>query len=139
MSTPASIPSLAPITVAILAALTTGTGRQIGDSRAPDDAVPSYGFLTRVDTIWTGSLLSDYEMATVTYQLQCVGLDAAGAGWLENRAQIALQFPPAVAGWHFIDWEPLGSPGGVRPDRDTTPHLYFSTPQWRAIAQPGPA
>ncbi len=136
MTSPAiTAPSLAPITVELMRVLALATGRPIGNTGAPAGATAPYGFISRIDTSWSGSMLSDYEMATVVYQMTCVALDPAGVEWIENRAQNALATPPTVPGWLFIDWEPLGSPGGVRPDRDVTPHLYFSTPQWRLIAQ----
>lgn len=129
-------PSLAPITVELIRLVEQVTGRPTGNTEAPHGAAPPYSFLSRVDTIWSGSLAGEFEMATVVFQLQCIGLDAAGVEWLEHRARIALDPVPVFAGWSVIDWEPLGSPGGIRPDRDVTPHLYFSTPQWRLIAMP---
>lgn len=136
MTTPEP-PSLAPIAAALLDTLNAGTPEHIafGDLGAPPGAGDLYGFLTRVDLAWSGSWANPHEMATVVYQAQCVGLDAAGVEALEHLVRVLLAPAPSVAGWQVIDWESLGGPG-IRVDRDTTPERAYSTPRWRLIAQP---
>lgn len=131
-------PSLAPITLNLIRIVQEATACPIGDSGAPPGVDPRttvYGFFSRLDTAWSGSMLSDFEMATVVYELQCVAPTPAGVELLEGWAQTVLAAAPKFAGWHVIDWEPLGSPGGIRPNRDVSPHLYFATPRWRLMAQ----
>lgn len=77
-----------------------------------------------------------FEMAVVIYQVQCVALDSAGVEFLEHRARQALAEPPSAEGWRVLRYMPPEGPGGTRLDRDVTPHLAFSTPQWRLTAQP---
>lgn len=127
-------PSLAPISAAVLAALRTKITR-VGDLGAPAGGVP-YAFLSRTDTRWTGSLRNPHEMACVTYQVQCVALDSAGVDFLEHKAREALAVAPLAAGWRVLRYVPPDGPGGIRVDRDVTPALAFSTPQWRLWAQP---
>lgn len=134
-------PSLAPIHTALLQLLRTGTGKQIGDLGAPPEPVPPYGFLAKVDARWSGSLRNPHEQVAITYQLTCVALDSAGVEWLEAKARQVLAEPPVVPGWSLSRWRPPldSGQGGIRLDRDVTPHLAFSTPQWRMWAQPTPA
>jgi hypothetical protein len=136
VTTPMVSPSLAPLSAAILAQLRNSTGRPIGDLGAPPDASPPYGFLTRIDTRWTGSLRNPHEMVVVTYQVQCVALDTAGVEYLEHRVRLALAVPPQAEGFRVLRYAPPDSPSGIRVDRDVTPHLAFSTPRFTITAQP---
>lgn len=135
MTSPLVAPSLAPLSAAVLAALRTQI-RHVGDLGAPPGADPPYAFLSKTDTTWTGSMRNPFEMVVVTYQVQCVALDTAGVEFLEHRARQALAEPPAVEGWRVLRYMPPDGPGGIRLDRDVTPHLAFATPQWRLTAQP---
>lgn len=136
MTTPAVAPSLAPIAAALLERLRAGTDRPIGDLGAPPDAEAPYGFLSRVDARWHGSMANPHEMVTVVFQLQCVAFDTAGVDYLEHRARLALAEPPSAEGWRILRYLPPDSPGGIKVDRDVEPPLAFSTPQWRLTAQP---
>ena len=136
MTAPLVAPSLASLSTAILERLRTSTGRPIGDLGAPPNAAAPYGFLTRTDTRWTGSLRNPHEMVVVVYQVQCVALDTAGVEFLEHRVRVAMADPPSAAGWRVLRYAPPDGPSGVRVDRDVTPHLAFSTPQFRITAQP---
>lgn len=127
-------PSLAPITASVLAALRSQISR-VGDLGAPTGGVP-YAFLARSDTAWEGSLRTPFQVVRVTYQVQCVALDSAGVDFLEHKARTALDAPPVVAGWRVLRYMVPDGPGGIQRDEDTTPHLFFSTPQWRLWAQP---
>jgi len=136
MTTPLVAPSLAPISTALLERLRTSTGRPIGDLGAPPNASSPYGFLSRTDTRWTGSLRNPHEMVVVTYQVQCVALDTAGVEFLEHRVRLALAVPPQADGWRVLRFAPPDGPSGIRVDRDVTPALAYSTPQFVITAQP---
>jgi hypothetical protein len=136
VTTPLVAPSLAPLAAALLDRLRTSTGRPIGDLGAPADAGLPYGFLSRGDTRWTGSLRNPHEMVVVIYQVQCVALDTAGVEYLEHRVRQALATPPAAAGFRILRYLPPDGPAGIRLDRDVTPHLAFSTPRFTITAQP---
>ena len=136
MTAPLVAPSLATLSTAILDRLRTSTGRPIGDLGAPPDAAAPYGFLSRGDTRWSGSLRNPHEMVTVVYQVQCVALDSDGVEWLDHRVRSALSLPPPAAGWRVLRYAPPDGPSGVGLDRDVTPHLAFSTPQFVITAQP---
>lgn len=135
MTAPMVAPSLAPLHAAVLAALRSRIPR-VGDMGAPEGD-PPYAFLSRTDTRWSGSLANPHEMVTAVFQVQCVALDSAGVDWLEHRARLALALPPVAEGWLVLRYLPPDGPGGIRVDRDVTPHLAFSTPEWRVTAQPG--
>jgi hypothetical protein len=136
VTSPLVAPSLAPLAAALLDVLRRGTGRPIGDLAAPPDASLPYGFLSRVDARWTGSLANPHEMVVVVYQVQCVALDTAGVEYLEHRVRLALAVPPPAEGFRVLRYAPPDSPSGIRVDRDVTPHLAFSTPRFTITAQP---
>lgn len=130
-------PSVEPITAALQDALETTTRAPVGSGRRPDGATPPYTFLTRVGLLWTGSLGEPYREAELTYQVQCVALDALVVELLEAKVAAAVLGPLSIDGWAIVRAAPIGSPG-IRTDRDPDPAnpLLYSTPQWSIWAQP---
>lgn len=130
-------PSVAPITDALLTALATAMGVPVGSGQKPPGAVPPYGFLTRINLMWTGPLGDPWHEAELTYQLQCIALDHTVVELLEDKAAPVFAALAAPAGWAIVGAHPLGSPG-IRLDKDEHPEvpLFYSTPQWQVWAQP---
>lgn len=140
MTTPARAPSIAPITAAVVAALET-TGRPIGRNGAPptgpDGVSTPYAFVTRTAQTWTGSWANAAEMASIAYQVTCVGATDDEVEWMYARARDVLADAPVVAGWEFIEWLAPEVDPGVRPDDDDpNERLLFTTPIWRLTAMP---
>lgn len=130
-------PSVGPVTDALLTALTTGMGVPVGSGQKPAGTSPPYGFLTRINLLWTGPLGDPWHEAEITYQLQCVALDQSVVELLEDKAAAVFAALPAPAGWQIVNRVPLGSPG-IRVDKQEHPEnpFFYSTPQWSIWAQP---
>lgn len=142
-----SVPDRQLITTAFVAMLATGTGKLVGDHKAPDGrvtgepyavvyAIPGGGY-------WGPGLVAPDANGDFVYQVDSVSWSSSNnlsggsrkqAEWMGDRVrrtvlarsngafQVAF---PAVVGWTVADREPSGSPGGVA-IVGASPHEVFT-------------
>lgn len=122
-----TVPDRQLVTTALIAMLSTGTGKQVGDHKAP--AVLTKGepyaivYSLTGGGYWGPGLVAPTASSDVVYQIDAIGATRAQAEWMGDRVrrtvlartatgafQVAF---PAVAGWDMADREPAGGPGGV--------------------------
>lgn len=93
-----TVPDVRKLTDAVITMLTTATGRPFGDIDAPGNTTHTagpadhpYGLVQRIaGGAVTGSVGAPWGMATVVYQVTCVGRRRDQADWLLDRVDTAM-------------------------------------------------
>ena len=120
-------------TDAVIAAL-EAAGLTVGDADA-EGLTPPYAVVYKIDGgEYEGSFENPYEDAELIYQVTCVGVTREQAEWVADKAMVLLN-GLTVADRRIALVSPEGGPG-TRPDRDVTPHVWYSTPRFRLKSTP---
>lgn len=82
----------------------------------------------------SGSLENPFEDADLVYQVTCVGKNQEQAEWLVDQVMVLVE-GFEVEGRSIALVTPDGGPG-VRPDKDETPPVFFSTPRFTVKSTP---
>lgn len=119
-------------TDAVIAAL-EAAGLTVGDADAAGLA-PPYAVVYHINDTFSGTLEDAYEDADMVYQVTSVGTTREQAEWVQDKAMVLLGGFD-VEGRFISNVRPDSGPG-VRPDRDVTPHVFFSTPRFTIKTTP---
>lgn len=130
-----------PHDLAIIAALET-LSRPVGFAEAPKGALkavqlktgPDYLILYPISSNRDGSLGDAWAEADFSFQVTCVGREAAGVRWLVGRIEYAL-LGVTVSG-RVITQVVVEDDGAVRPDFDVDPPVLVATPRYRISSVP---
>ena len=132
-----TVPDRQLVTTALLSMLAAGTGKPVGDHKAPLSTEPPYCVLYSIPGggYWGAALVGPEADADFVYQVDSVGLKRNQTEWLADRVrrsmlartssgafQVTIN-PPL--GLKVADRVPDGGPGGVQVDGDP-PHEVFS-------------
>ncbi len=132
-----TVPDRQLVTSALLTMLAAGTGKPVGDHKAPLATAPPYSVLYSIPGggFWGAALVGPDADADFVYQVDSVGLKRNQAEWLADRVrrsvlarsssgafQVTIT-PPA--GLKVADRLPDGGPGGVQV-AGVPPHEVFS-------------
>lgn len=129
------IPFIREHTDAVITTL-EAAGLTVGDGDASGLTAP-YAVVYTIDPNYYGTLDNPYENADIVYQVTCVGKTREQAEWVQDKAMVLLD-GFEVDGRHIAHVRPDGGPG-VRPDRDVTPPVFFSTPRFTVKTTPDPS
>ena len=132
-----TVPDRQFITNAVIALLVTGTGKAVGDPKAPLSTAPPYSVVFSIPGggYWGAALVGPEADADFVYQVDAVGLRRSQAEWMADRVRRTILARPSSGsfqvtlvpptGWAVADRVPDGGPGGVQVD-GSPPHEVFS-------------
>jgi hypothetical protein len=122
---------------AIVARITTSTGKQVELAIAPDSPVYPYAVVYPLtDESSEGALNDPTQIVVWAWQVTCVSDGAAGAQWMQHKVRQALHgHIPVVAGVGTTPIE-LSFGSGITRDTggsdDVSPPLFYSTDRFIA-------
>lgn len=136
------IAEVSPVTDALLSALRTETGKQIGDAKKPDSPNPPptsfypYAILYVGTPALTGSFVHPNEDGIHRAQVTSVAKERRGAEWMRDRArEVLLDADLAIEGYAVV-WSELESAPPITRDDDVSPPLFYAVDIFRLHVTP---